>query len=238
VFTGSLTGVADDADQVATQSTNGNQSWYLTFVNSNNATATYESLRTDAGISYNANSNKLTVSGELEVGSNILGALNTSGNTTGDNATSIGSSTRRFNTVYATTFNGVATEALYADLAENYLGDDAYEPGTVLVFGGEAEVTTCRTKGDRKVAGVVTTNPAHIMNSALKGEHVVGVALQGRVPTKVLGRVEKGDLLVTSARSGYAMVDNDPKVGTVIGKALQSKQDDGYGTIEVVVGRV
>ena len=238
VFTGSLSGVADDADQVATQSTNGNQSWYLTFVNSNNATATYESLRTDAGISYNANSNKLTVSGELEVGSNILGALNTSGNTTGDNATSIGSSTRRFNTVYATTFNGVATEALYADLAENYKGDAAYEPGTVLVFGGDEEVTTTEIKGDRKVAGVVTTNPAHIMNSALKGEHVVGVALQGRVPTKVLGRVEKGDLLVTSARSGYAIVDNDPKVGTVIGKALQSKQDDGYGTIEVVVGRV
>jgi hypothetical protein len=76
------------------------------------------------------------------------------------------------------------------------------------------------------------------MNSALKGEHVVGVALQGRVPTKVLGRVEKGDLLVTSARPGVAIVDNDPKIGTIIGKALESKTDDGYGTIEVVVGRV
>ena len=106
------------------------------------------------------------------------------------------------------------------------------------MFGGDEEVTTTNTKGDRRVAGVVTTNPAHIMNSELKGEHVVGVALQGRVPTKVLGRVEKGDLLVTAAKAGYAIVDNNPKMGTVIGKALQSKQDDGYGTIEVVVGRV
>ena len=165
---------------------------------------------------------------------NITGPVNSGAN----NGVSIGASGNRYNTVWATTFNGTATEALYADLAENYLGDAGYEPGTVLVFGGEAEVTICNSKGDRRVAGVVTTNPAHLMNSHLKGDHVVGVALQGRVPCKVIGRVAKGDILVTSAVLGYAIVDNDPKVGTVIGKAVGVKDDMDRGVVEVVVGRV
>jgi len=165
---------------------------------------------------------------------NITGPVNSGAN----NGVSIGASGNRYNTVWATTFNGTATEALYADLAENYLGDAAYEPGTVLIFGGEQEVTVCISKGDRRVAGVVTTNPAHLMNSHLKGDHVIGVALQGRVPCKVIGRVAKGDILVTSAIPGYAIVDNDPRVGTVIGKAVGTKYDMDRGIVEVVVGRV
>ena len=136
------------------------------------------------------------------------------------------------------TFYGTATAAQYADLAENYAGDADYEPGTVVVFGGPEEVTQCLAKGDRRVAGVVTTNPAHLMNSGLEAEHVVGIALQGRVPCKVIGRVNKGDLLVTSAVAGYAIVDNDPKIGTVIGKAVGTKDDADRGVVEVVVGRV
>jgi hypothetical protein len=123
-------------------------------------------------------------------------------------------------------------------LAEKYVGDQAYEPGTVLVFGGDNEVTICTAKGDRKVAGVVSTDPAYLMNNALKGDTVVELALTGRVPCKVIGTVEKGDMLVTSAIPGYAMVDNDPKLGTVIGKAVESKDSDGKGVIEVVVGRM
>lgn len=165
---------------------------------------------------------------------NIVGPANSGA----DNGVSIGSSGNRYNTVWASTFNGEATAALYADLAENYAGDAAYEPGTVLVFGGEQEVTVCSSKGDRRVAGVVTTNPAHLMNSALQADHVTGVALQGRVPCKVIGRVVKGDLLVTSAVPGYAIVDNDPRVGTVIGKAVGTKNDMDRGVVEVVVGRV
>lgn len=183
-----------------------------------------------------------TTTGAANVGINadmtIVGDIIPNTNAPTDSGQMLGSSSNRWNTVYATTFNGVATEALYADLAENYLGDNKYEPGTVLIFGGDAEVTITSTKGDRRVAGVVTTNPAHLMNSHLKGEHVVGVALQGRVPCKVLGKVSKGDLLVTSGISGYAIVDNDPKVGTVIGKAVGTKTDDSKGTVEIVVGRV
>ena len=91
--------------------------------------------------------------------------------------------------------------------------------------------------GDRRVAGVVSTAPAYIMHSNCPGNKVC-IALQGRVPVKVIGKVTKGDLLVSSARPGYAIVNNDPKVGTVIGKALQTKLDNNDGIIEVAVGRV
>src|SRR6056300_2068820 len=154
-----------------------------------------------------------------------------------DNTYDIGSSSLKYANVYATTFHGTATEAYYADLAENYLGDADYEPGTVLVFGGDAEVTVCTAKGQTSVAGVVTTNPAHLMNSALEGDHVVGLALQGRVPCKVIGTVKKGDMLVTSAVPGYAIVNNSPGVGTVIGKAISEKTDQDRGIVEVVVGK-
>jgi hypothetical protein len=149
----------------------------------------------------------------------------------------IGTNNFKYRTVFANLFNGTALEAFYADLAENYLGDQYYEPGTVLIFGGTHELTTTNQKGDRRVAGVVSTEPATLMNSALEGDFVIPLALQGRVPCKVIGRVEKGDMLVTSAIPGYAIVNNDPKVGTVIGKALESKSDDSKGTVEVVVGK-
>ena len=172
--------------------------------------------------------------GTIDHTGNILGPSNSGA----DNGLTIGASGNKYNAIWATTFHGTATEALYADLAENYLSDDAYEPGTVLVFGGEAEVTLCRTKGQTSVAGVVTTNPAHLMNSALEGDNVVGLALQGRVPCKVIGRVAKGDMLVTSAIAGHAMVNNSPGVGQVLGKAVGTKDTEDRGVVEIVVGRV
>jgi hypothetical protein len=113
-----------------------------------------------------------------------------------------------------------------------------YEAGTVLVFGGEQELTTTISKADRKVAGVVSENPAHLMNSDLQGEFVTALALQGRTTCKIIGAVEKGDIIVSSAIPGYGMVQNDPLVGTVIGKAVGTKDGDEPGFVEVVVGRV
>ena len=149
----------------------------------------------------------------------------------------IGSSTDTWSTVYATTFSGTATTAKYADLAENYLADGEYEAGTVIALGGTAEVTATVTMKDHRVAGIVSTNPAHLMNSHLEGEHVVAVALTGRVPCKVIGKVSKGDMLVSSNVPGYAMVDNDPRIGTMIGKAIEDKLDDNKGVVEVLVGK-
>jgi len=135
-----------------------------------------------------------------------------------------------FNTVYAK-----ATSAVYADLAENYVSDSSYEAGTVLEFGGEYEVTISDTESDR-VAGIVSTNPAYLMNVDLDGDYIVALALQGRVPCKVIGNIKKGDML-TSAGNGYAMKSDNKVFGSIIGKALQDFTG-GVGVIEVVVGRL
>ena len=150
---------------------------------------------------------------------------------TGSNAVgNIGQSDNYFNRVFAQ-----ATSALYADLAEKYVADADYAPGTVIVFGGDKEVTVSSTDADRSVAGVVSTNPSYIMNSGLEAEYVATVALTGRVPCRVTGSVRKGDLMV-SAGYGVARAEADPKVGTVIGKALENHEGN-EGVIEVVVGR-
>jgi hypothetical protein len=134
----------------------------------------------------------------------------------------------------ANVFTGVSTTARYADLAENYTADCDYEAGTVLEFGGSAEVTIAKDESVR-VAGIVSTQPAHLMNSHLTGAHIVAVGLIGRVPCKVRGAIRKGDMLI-SAGDGYARSRQDPIIGTVIGKALENFTG-GEGVIEVVVGR-
>jgi hypothetical protein len=139
----------------------------------------------------------------------------------------------------ATLFQGTATSAQFADLAEKYIADQAYEPGTVLEFGGQFEVTMAADE-TRAVAGIVSTAPGFIMNNGLEavvtdGERTVTLALTGRVPCKVRGTIYKGDLLV-SAGGGFARRTNDPKIGTILGKALEDF-NDVEGIIEVAVGR-
>ena len=131
-------------------------------------------------------------------------------------------------------FMGTATSAQYADLAENYSADATYESGTVLEIGGEYEVTLSTTDESYKVVGVVTTNPAHLMNSDIEAEFVAAIALQGRVPCKVIGPVSKGDIMV-SAGNGMARATTQPKAGTIIGKSLENFTGTS-GVIEVLVG--
>lgn len=127
--------------------------------------------------------------------------------------------------------------ATYADLAEYYQGDREYEPGTVVIFGGSHEVTVSTQENDTRVVGIVTTNPAYIMNSKQQGIRVC-VALVGRVPCKVIGEINKGDLLTTSNVEGHAKKADHPQIGTIIGKAIEEKTDTGIGIIQVAVGRV
>jgi hypothetical protein len=151
---------------------------------------------------------------------------------TGSNAVgNIGSASNYFNQVFAT-----ATTALYADLAEKYTADQFYLPGTVVSFGGTAEVTASTTTNDRRIAGVVSAKPSYLMNAGLEAEHTAVVALQGRVPCLVQGPVAKGDMMV-SAGNGRAQACDNPLTGAVIGKALENF-DGVQGTIEVVVGRI
>jgi hypothetical protein len=132
--------------------------------------------------------------------------------------------------------SGATLQATYADLAERYEADMYYEPGTVLVIGGDKEVTVTTTKEDRKVIGVVSTNPAHLMNAAAGNDEThPPIALAGRIPVRVYGYIEKGDMLVTGEKHGTAVATNHPIPGTVIGKALENYHSDQIGFIEMVV---
>ena len=165
----------------------------------------------------------IRTAGNLDVIGNLLPYATTTYN--------LGSTTLKWATMY-----GVASSANYADLAERYTADEDYEPGTVLDFGGANEVTISNTDMSRKIAGIVSTNPGYLMNAELESEFVVTLALTGRVPCKVQGAVRKGDMMV-SASNGYARAEEDPKLGSVIGKALEDF-DGITGVIEVVVGRL
>ena len=177
---------------------------------------------------------------DAAAGSNTLtGTLNTRALLPTANTTyNIGSTTAKYSNVYATRFEGTAAEAEFADLAENYLGDNTYEPGTVLIFGGQNEVTISDQYMSTRIAGVVSTNPAYLMNSAMAGDFKVPVALQGRVPCKVMGTIRKGDMLVASDVPGVAIASDNPKLGSVIGKALENYENSEVGTVEIVVGRL
>ena len=213
-------------------------------------------------------SGAITVSAPAVAGTNTLTLPATTGTlaTTADPATSVTATANNTanETVYLTFVDGAtgtqgietdtnltynpstnvlsttASSAQYADLAERYTADQDYEAGTVVVFSdkdSEFELTESTTSHDRAVAGVISTNPAYLMNSTTEG---VALALQGRVPCKVLGPIQRGDLVVTSNTPGTAqrLEDSSYLPGVVIGKALGTIEDDSIQTIEVVVGRL
>ena len=143
----------------------------------------------------------------------------------------IGTSSKGYNTIHAK-----ATSAQYADLAEVYESDSEYEVGTVVIFGGEKEITVSSMGSDPRVAGVISENPAYLMNDKSAGQ---AVALQGKVQCKVMGQISKGDMLVThSQHPGVARKGTNPTIGTVIGKALEDYNSTEIGTINIVAGRL
>lgn len=133
----------------------------------------------------------------------------------------LGSETAQWKMVYAT-----AIEAQYADLAEKYLPDIEYEPGTVVMIGGEAEITAA--KSSKRAIGAISTNPAYKMNKDLEGGQYV--ALKGRVPVKVIGPVVKGDELVP-ADFGIAVVGD----GKVFAVALETNAFNGVKLVECLI---
>jgi hypothetical protein len=147
----------------------------------------------------------------------------------------------------ATTNNGLITGnwklaagskmmSTYSDLAEYYAADQQIEAGTVVEFGGDKEITISNSIMTTRVAGVVATAPAYIMNSDIDAQFPAAIALQGRVPVKVAGTIRKGDIMV-SAGNGEAMACSQPVMGSVIGKSLENF-DGAHGVIEVAVGRL
>lgn len=207
----------------------------------------------------NVGSNTITTSGAMNAGSlSSTGNLSVDGNTTlgnstaadlvtfgsrinsavvpsSDNGFTLGLSNLRWSTVHGVTFSGTATTANYADLAELYLSDFAYEAGTVVRVGGEFEVTATDGDHNHSVLGVISAYPAYLMNNQL--ENGIPVALKGRVPVKVKGSVNKGDRLV-GGKDGHGIADNDSPHGFAV--ALESfeakKSGKGqYGIVEAVV---
>jgi hypothetical protein len=164
--------------------------------------------------------------GNVNIGSNVM--------PTGNAVANIGSSTSQFNTIFAK-----ATSAQYADLAEMYVSDQDYLPGTVVEFGGVQEITITTRGHSTAVAGIVSTNPSYLMNSTQSGDYVLPVALTGRVPCQVQGPVRKGDVLVSSSTPGVAQrIGANWQPGCVLGKAMEVIDTAEIQTIEVAVGRL
>ena len=136
-------------------------------------------------------------------------------------------------------FRGTATSADYADLAERYAADAEYEAGTVVRLGGTHEITQTLQESDIDVFGIVSDSPGFEMNASAGTDATHPfVALAGRVPCKVIGKVVKGDRIVSSSTPGTAIVHkgDSPDYRPIIGRALESKDTEEAGTVEVVVG--
>jgi len=133
---------------------------------------------------------------------------------------------------------GVAIEAEFADVAEIYVGDATYEPGTLVALGGVNEVTSTMFDGDPGIFGVVSTRPAYLLNARRKRElHALPIAVAGRIPTKVTGPIAKGDRLVASDTPGVARkaTKEDP-LFSIIGRSLEDFNGKDIGLIEATVG--
>jgi hypothetical protein len=170
----------------------------------------------------------ITASGRITVnsGANVTAIANGASSGVGN----IGATGAVFNTVFAT-----ATTALYADLAENYSADAEYQPGTVVVFGGPSEITVSDISHDTRVAGVISTQPAYLMNAGAIG---LPVALTGRVPCRVQGPVAKGDRLVNISAGIAGKFDPAlGELGCVLGKSLEDLAENQVKMIEIAVGK-
>ncbi len=194
---------------------------------------------TEANIGVPGGNANITVGGTSNVavftttGAILTGLAVPSIDKTGTNAVgNIGSSSNYFNRVFAT-----ATTALYADVAERFAADDVLVPGTVVELGGVAEITRAVEELSENVFGVVSTAPAFTMNGgAGEDDTHPAIAMTGRVPVQVIGKVRKGERLVSAgngvaraARTGEATAFN------VIGRALVDKTTEEQGTIEAIV---
>jgi hypothetical protein len=166
----------------------------------------------------------LTINSGNAVTAIINGGTNGVGN--------IGASGQGFNTIHA-----LATSAQYADMAERFHADAEYTSGTVVELGGENEITLCQDELSNSVFGVVSTKAAYLMNGgAGTNETHPPIAMTGRVPVNVMGFITKGDRLV-SAGNGVARSANldETTAFNVIGRALESKTDEGIGSVEAIV---
>ena len=158
-----------------------------------------------------------TFSGTLTSTTLTTGASSTAGSITGNWSLTTGS----------------RLQATYADLAEIYVTDRLYPAGTIVMFGGDKEVTETNEVATTRVAGVVSSEPAFIMNSTADGQPI---ALKGRVPVLIEGTVDPGSFIVSSDIPGVGVASDKYIAGAVIGKAIKAKTTNEVELHEIAVG--
>ena len=237
--TGALTGTVSSLSNHDTGDLSEGTNLYFTNARARSA------LSSGTGINYNTSTGAISladtgyISG-VTAGTYLLGGGSAGNVTLNVNATNANTAS----TVVARDASGnfsagvitaTATAARYADLAEIYSADAVYEAGTVVKLGGSEEITMTTAHSDTEVFGVISTDPAYLMNKDAEG---LPVALTGRVPVKVIGTINKGNRLVSSDVPGVARsIGNDTyDARAVIGRALENKDDGGEGVIEAVIG--
>lgn len=212
------------------------------FVNGANGAVTMTGLASAANF---VTTGAVTATGNVNAGAIFTtgaastGSMTATGNitTTAGNLTVSSGNAVISGNVTAQYFNGTSIQAQYADLAERFEADAHYAPGTVLSMGGPAEVTLANEELSESVFGVVSTRAAYLMNSAAGSDAThPQVAVSGRVPVRVIGKVKKGDRLV-SAGNGLARVGQKSEITpfNVIGRALANKDDDHEGIVYAIV---
>ena len=256
---GEVVGLQSVSQFDVTEETSGNNNRKLVFVDGSGD----QNAKIDSALTYNPDTGKITtteldVNGDLTIGGagttltissgdisvtggitatqTITGATLTDGSLSSTAGTITGGVAATFSgTVTANLFSGTATAAQYADLAEIYASDEQYEAGTVVKLGGSAEITQTTSHNDTEVFGVISTDPAYLMNKDAEG---LPVAMTGRVPVKVIGKVKKGERLISSDVPGvaWALADEAYDSRAVIGRSLQDKDDGDQGIVEAVIG--
>jgi len=153
-------------------------------------------------------------------------------NANGNGVGNIGSSLNYFNTVFAK-----ATAAEYADVAERFAADQEYLPGTIVEIGGPAEITQASAELSDNVFGVISTRAAYLMNSGAGSDAThPPIAMTGRVPVRTVGRVRKGDRLVSAGNGlARAAMPGEATAFNVIGRALEEKISLDKGMVEAIV---
>jgi len=154
-----------------------------------------------------------------------------------DNTYDLGSVGVRYADAYAVTFHGESTSAQYADLAERFHADSPMIPGTVVQLGGQEEITKAVSDLSDDVFGVISTNAAFLMNAgAGDNETHPAVAMSGRVPVRVVGKINRGERLVSAGNGlARAALPSEMTSFNVIGRALETKTTETEGVIEAFV---
>jgi hypothetical protein len=172
------------------------------------------------------------------------------------NTVTLGNTTVRFNNIFSSTFTGntfagdtftgttftgnlvgTAVQAQYADLAERFEADAVYVPGTVVELGGIKEVTAAVEELSEAVFGVISTAAGFLMNS-IAGTDATHppIAVNGRVPVRVIGQCKKGDRLVSAGNGLARAADrNELTAFNVIGRAIKDKTTNEEGLVEAIV---